>query len=492
MSTSNGNGANSWPVLALKVEPADVVPGVPGQVRFAVRNDSGVAAAVRFNVAGLNPEWTDIPEVPEPLAPGDTRQLCFTLTLPAGYPPSELRAALHARASTPGTLVPLARPVSADVVLRVAETGLVEATMPDEVFGAFHGRFQVLVRNRGREPQVVELSGSSPVGRVGWSTRRVRLEPGGQARVRAEVGSKRALTGPVRRVPFVVKVKGRGAPVSLGGTFVQRPWLSTLWLKAAAILTTLAFFAALGTLIVVKLTSTYAPNPTAVPTLKVPGKPKVPKPSVSVPRKTVPRKTNTTGGGSASNTPPPKTSGVSGQTGSTTSAGGSGGGKPAPTATTSATGKSAPGTSAPGKSAPGTSAAGTSAAGTSAPSTTAKPAATTTTTKAPSSTSPAGQDVAISGQVTAANPTGVNVSVVPASLVNATNNVTVAGTNSANSARSASSRAALVTRPETRRDRRGPAWPAAGRRWARRFRPRPLGAGSSPSRPSSLLRAIIW
>ncbi len=41
--------------------------------------------------------------------------------------------------------------------------------------------------------------------------------------------------------------------------------------------------------------------------------------------------------------------------------------------------------------------------------------------------------MAISGQVTAANPTGVNVSVQPASLVNATNNVTVAGTNSANS-----------------------------------------------------------
>ncbi len=324
MSTSNGHGANSWPVLALKVEPADVVPGVPGPVRFAVRNDSGVPAVVRFNVAGLNPEWTDVPGLPEPLAPGDTRQLSFTLTLPAGYPPSELRAALHARALTPGTLVPLARPVSADVVLRVAETGLVEATMPDEVFGAFHGRFQVVVRNRGREPQVVELSGSSPVGRVGWSTRRVRLEPGGQARVRAEVGSKRALTGPVRRVPFVVKVKGRGAPVSLGGTFVQRPWLSTLWLKAAAILTTLAFFAGLATFIVVKLTSTYAPNPTAVPTLKVPAKPKVAKPAVSVPRKTVPPKTTTTGGGSASNSPPPKSSGVPGQTGSTTSAGGSG------------------------------------------------------------------------------------------------------------------------------------------------------------------------
>ena len=55
----------------------------------------------------------------------------------------------------------------------------------------------------------------------------------------------------------------------IGGTFVQRPWLSALWLKAGAIITTLLLFAALGTFIVVKLTSTYAPNPTAVPTTPI-------------------------------------------------------------------------------------------------------------------------------------------------------------------------------------------------------------------------------
>ena len=292
MSTSNGHGPHSWPVLALRVEPANVVPGAPAQVLLAVRNDSGVPAEVRFDVAGLNPEWVQIPEMTGPLAPGDTRQATLTVVLPAGYPPSELRAALHARALAPGTLVLLGRPVAADVVLHVAETGLIDATMPDEVYGAFHGRFHVSVRNRGREPQVVELSGSSPVGRVRWSTRRVRLEPGGQAKVRAEVESKRAFTGPARRVPFAVKVKGRGAPVSIGGTFVQRPWLSTLWLKAAAIITTVLFFAALATIIVVKLTSTYAPNPTAVPVLKVPvTKPRPPKIPVTRPHRT----TTTTG-----------------------------------------------------------------------------------------------------------------------------------------------------------------------------------------------------
>ena len=294
MGTSNGHGPHSWPVLALRVEPANVVPGAPAQVLLAVRNDSGVPAEVRFDVAGLNPEWVQIPEMTGPLAPSDTRQATLTIVLPAGYPPSELRAALHARALAPGTLVLLGRPVAADVVLHVAETGLIDATMPDEVYGAFHGRFHVTVRNRGREPQIVDLSGSSPVGRVKWSTRRVRLEPGGQAKVRADVESKRAFTGPARRVPFAVKVKGRGAPVSIGGTFVQRPWLSTLWLKAGAIITTVLFFAALATIIVVKLTSTYAPNPTAVPVLKVPvTKPRPPKIPVTPPHRT----TTTTGSG---------------------------------------------------------------------------------------------------------------------------------------------------------------------------------------------------
>ena len=197
-AVGNGSDGRPWPALALRVEPAAIVPGVPAQIPLAVRNDSGMPADVRFDLAGLNPEWVVMPEAAGPLAPGDIRNTSLTVSLPAGYPPSELRAALHARALGPGTVVPLGRPASADVVLRVAETGLVEATMPDEVYGSFHGRFHVAVRNRGREPQVVELSGSSPVGRVKWSTRRLRLEPGAQTR---DPGRGRVQTGFYRPGP---------------------------------------------------------------------------------------------------------------------------------------------------------------------------------------------------------------------------------------------------------------------------------------------------
>ncbi len=423
----SGNGASPRPPLALRVEQADVVPGVPGQVLLAVRNDSGQPAEVRFDVAGLNPEWLTGPELGGVLAPGDTRQANLTIRLPAGYPPSELRAALHARAVGPATGVALGRPASADIVLRVAETGLVDATMPDEVYGAFHGRFQVSVRNRGREGQAVEFSGSSPVGRVRWSTRRIRLEPGAQAKVRASVDSRRAFTGPVRRVPFAVKVKGRGAPVTLGGTFVQRPWLSSLVLKAGAILTTVLLFAALATFLVVKLTTAYAPNSTAVPTVKlVVPKPKVPKVPLARPHRTT--STTSAGKGQQNST----TTGTA-KTGTTQTSGTHPGATKTSTAqTTGATGSGATGSGATGSGATGPGSTGSgSKAGPASTNAAAKASASTTSTTAKASgstrTSAAAQDVAISGQVTAANASGVTVSVQPASLVQQANSSATSG-----------------------------------------------------------------
>jgi large repetitive protein len=402
----SGNGGGPWPVLALRVDPADVVPGVPAQVPLAVRNDSGLPAEVRFDVAGLNPEWVFLPDVGDALAPGETRQATISVRLPPGYPASELRAALHARALGPGTVAPLGRPASADIVLRVAETGLLDATMPDEVFGAFRGRFQVSLRNRGREPQAVELSGSSPVGRVSWSAKRLRLEPGGQAKVRASVQSKRHFTGPARRVPFAVKVKGRGAPVTLGGTFVQRPWLSALLLKAGAILTTVALFAALATFLVVKLTSTFSPSPTAVPTLKVPTvKVTVPKPKVPPVPLTRPHKTTSTS--TASTTGP--TTGASTTRASTSTPTTS----PAPSTTSATAKKTATSSQAGGHPSPSSSGPSSSSPSSSSPS-----------SSSPSSSSP---PVAISGQVTAANAGGVTVTVQPASLVGAASGASVAG-----------------------------------------------------------------
>ena len=123
--------------------------------------------------------------------------------------------------------------------------------------------------------------------------------------MRARVESGRALTGHPRRVPFSVRVKGRGAPVTLGATFVQRPWLSSLFMRALAIFTTVAFIAAAGIFIVLSVSNHYAPKVTAplsakvgaaksaVPKVKVPKVtvPKVTVPKVTVPAKTVPAKT---------------------------------------------------------------------------------------------------------------------------------------------------------------------------------------------------------
>ena len=291
-----GYGSAALPTLAISVEPAEVTPGEVSEARFAVRNDGGVPILVAVEVAGLAPDSVRLPGLLGPLDPGQTVASTIGVTVAPGYPPSDLRTSVRAFAVEPSSGSRWGRPATADLLLHVSETGLLEVSMPDEVFGAFRARFDVLVRNRGREPTEVEISGNSPVGAtVQPSRRNLRLGPSGEALVRARVESGRALTGHPRRVPFSVRVKGRGAPVTLGATFVQRPWLSSLFMRALAIFTTVAFIAAAGIFIVLSVSNHYAPKVTAPLSAKVGAAksavPKVKVPKVTVPKVTVPKVT---------------------------------------------------------------------------------------------------------------------------------------------------------------------------------------------------------
>ncbi len=302
------------------------------------------------------PRMGRLPEVPEPLAPGDTRQLSFTLALPAGYPPSELRAALHARALTPGTLVPLARPVSADVVLRVAETGLVEVD---------HAR-----RGVRRLPRAVPGIGPQPWAGAA-SSRAVGVEPGGPGRVvhqAGPAGARRSGQGTSRGRVQTCSY-GTGPAGALRGQG-ERPGCACkprwdLCAKAVAVDVVVegrgdphdaGVFRCAGDVHRRQAHQYLRAEPHRRPHFEGAGQAESQAGRV-VPRKSVPRKTTTTGGGGASNSPPPKSSGVPGQTGSTTTPRrqrGRQAGDDGDNVGTSAPGKSAPGTSAPGTlSAPG-------------------------------------------------------------------------------------------------------------------------------------------
>ncbi len=257
-------GTGRAPVLAVGCPPAlEAVPGEPVELRVAVRNDGSVPLAARLDVAGFATGWAGLPAPLGPLVPGQVLGMSLRLLVPPGHPASELAGSVRAQPLDPATGVVAGRPASAGFVLRVAETGLVEVSMPDQVHGSLNGRFEVLLRNRGQEAQLVRLAGSSPAGaKVRCSQTGLRLAPGASARVEAAVEHKRALMGEHRRVPFTVTVKARGVPVTVGATFVQAPWARSWLVKAMAMVATVIAFAALAVFAVVKLSSHYGPKVT--------------------------------------------------------------------------------------------------------------------------------------------------------------------------------------------------------------------------------------
>ncbi|HET9061263.1 MAG TPA: FixG Ig-like domain-containing protein, partial [Acidimicrobiales bacterium] len=243
------------PILSINVQSAEVTPGEPAVVHLAVRNDGTSAVAVELDVAGLAPDSVTLPGALGPLASGETAWSSLRVLLPAGFPASDLQIGLIAHALSPVDGSRYGRPATADFVLHVAETGLLEASVPDDVFGAFRGRFEIRVVNRGSEPQHAELSASSPAGaRVHLKKRQLQLAPGEVGRARADIEAPRALVGAPRRVPFVVKVKGRGAPVTVSSTFVQSPMISTVVMKALAMFTTIAIVGTLAFFVLGKVT----------------------------------------------------------------------------------------------------------------------------------------------------------------------------------------------------------------------------------------------
>ncbi len=424
----DGYGPPQAPALAINIEPVQVTPGELAEVRLAVRNDSGVPGLLQLEILGLAPDWTEVPTTRTPLAAGQTLTTSIGVRVPAGYPSSNLRAAVRASLLGPDSGTRMARSSTGDLLLQVAETGLLDASMPDEVFGSFHGRFVVSVRTRGRELQHVELSGSSPVGaRVSWSEAELSLLPGAEEKVRAEVDHKRGLTGPPRRVPFSVKVQGRGAPVSLSATFVQRPWLSAWLLKTAAIVATVLVMATAAVLIVLRLTTVYAPKVTTPPTVSAPPTVKFRVRSHglgSTLKKGSAATSNNSTASPGTGTTVASTVPRTGTTATGTTASG-----------TTVAGSTATGSTATRSTATGTKGAATSATGaasqTSTGGSTTAPTASTTAPAASTTTAASGangnggttgaaavQMVSISGQVTAAAPADVTVTVQPASLVN--------------------------------------------------------------------------
>jgi hypothetical protein len=214
--------------------------------------------------------WVTRATLTGPIPPGEVSNARLEVLLPPGSPPGRLTLGVQVVPLRPTNGQPVGGPAWAEFALIVEEAGLVELSLPDQVFGTWRGSFDVTAYNRGRSAQSLSLSAWSPSGaRVSFSASSIELAGGQTRAVKATVRNGRALVGAVRRAPFSVEARGRAVNTGATATFVQTPWLQEWAVRAIGLVVTLVAFATLATFVVVKLTSTYAPKLVQPPASKV-------------------------------------------------------------------------------------------------------------------------------------------------------------------------------------------------------------------------------
>ena len=232
------------PPLSVRADPAEATPGSPCPVRVTVTNTGAGTRTVALAVVGLEPSWVQAADPTGPLAPGASAVTDIVVTLPLGHPASLLVASVVATDGDGGR-------ATADLQLTVLDGSVVAAAVePPEARGGRRGRAEVVLRNRGRVPIMVDLNPSSPDRQLEIrlaATTHV-LDPGQEVRVRARLGGPRPAAGSPRRRPYAISIRSRGTPIFAEGTFVQRslmpPWMIrgvavavvvALWVAAAVV-----------------------------------------------------------------------------------------------------------------------------------------------------------------------------------------------------------------------------------------------------------------
>jgi Carboxypeptidase regulatory-like domain/PEGA domain len=412
-------------VADLRVEPVEVTPGILVDVPVQVTNRADGPCTFTLEVVGIEPDWVELSAPLGPLAPGATGEATLRIQLPIGHPASRLVAAVTAR-STARFFDQAApdrelRDARADLVLVVGDGSLIGAVLePPEIRGAHRAHLDVVLHNRSKAPQRVDLRATvvDPGVTVEFRDRSHVLAPGEEVRVRTRLHGPRPFIGAARRRPFGVRVQGRGTPVVLEGSFTQRPVLSGWLTKTVAIVAVVALWVTVAAVGITALDNHLHKSATAK---SVAGAPPAPVPSIpgsGGTATTKPGSSPTTAGKSAGKSgdgstatttakaPGAKTgSGAAGSSGSGAAAGGSGSGG---SASSGSGGSSSGGSSGAGSS--GAASNGGASSGAASSGGGSKGAS-----GAGAATPPKGARV--SGKLTGTQPGGVTVSISPTSLV---------------------------------------------------------------------------
>ncbi|MEU9760051.1 hypothetical protein AB0D98_09780 [Streptomyces sp. NPDC047987] len=241
--------------LTASLDDASVTaaPGVETAVPLRILNSGSTVEEYRFEVIGACAAWSAVEPAALSLYPGDSRTVSLVLRPPrdstvlAGQTPFGIRVVPTSEQGA--TVVPEGRVT----VLPFTET--TAELVPRGSNGAWRGRHQIAVDNRGNAPATVRLETRSGTerARVSFESDTLRIEPGraefGKVRVRPAKRMWRGtpITHPFQVVatPEVAEGQEPAAPVVLDGAYQQDPILPR-WLPRALITAAVLLIALVG------------------------------------------------------------------------------------------------------------------------------------------------------------------------------------------------------------------------------------------------------
>ncbi|MFE6663952.1 hypothetical protein ACFVFH_10365 [Streptomyces sp. NPDC057697] len=228
-------------------------PGEETALPLRILNSGSTVEEYRFEVIGACAAWSVVEPSTLSLYPGDSQTVALMLrpprdsTVPAGETPFGIRVVPTSEQGD--TVVPEGRVT----VLPFTET--TAELVPRSSHGAWRGRHQLAVDNRGNAPVTVRLGAQSGTerARVSFAADALRIDPGraefGKVRIRP---AKRVWRGiPVTHpfqltaTPEVAEDQVPIAPVVVDGSYQQEPILPR-WLPRALITAAVLLIALVG------------------------------------------------------------------------------------------------------------------------------------------------------------------------------------------------------------------------------------------------------
>jgi hypothetical protein len=253
----------------LRATTATVAPGASGRCHVLIRNRSAVVDQFVFSVLGAVTEWTEVKPTRVNLLPNQEVTVELTFSPPRSH---EVLAGDHPFALKVASREDVEGSVVQEGTVTVTKFAEIEADIvPKTSEGRRKGRHTVAVDNLGNHQFGVEVLASDPDSKLTFRIRpkAPQTQPGTANFVRLVARPKKYFwKGPVRNIPFAVKVLAPGLdPVGLEGAVAQKPLLPKrlFWLASVLLALVILLIFIITMLLQQRPVSMAGPAPTPPP-----------------------------------------------------------------------------------------------------------------------------------------------------------------------------------------------------------------------------------